>query len=278
MKTLRIITLYLLLYSITSSCTEQVDIEKYIKSQPTNTLVIEGLITDELKQHTVKLTRSGKALPDSPYEVVSEAEVTITDGTTIFILNELKDQPGVYQTDSLRGEVGKHYTLLVEINNATFEATDEMVPVLPFGQSEGIRLASNQPPKGYIQSPLIVFGSDAPNMITTRIDNPDPGAKYTQLDYYTFPGVDPDNILPKSVEATLSYNHGTQLTQLKYSLSREYYLFLRALLLETEYKGGVFGSVRSNVPTNVSNGGYGFFGAAAVIKRTGTVDENGQLR
>src|SRR5689334_20597271 len=111
MKTLRVITLCLLLYPIMFACTEQVDIEKYIKSEPSNTLVVEGLITDELKQHTVKLTRSGKALPDVPYGSVSGAVVMIRDGTSIFTLTEMTDQPGVYHTDSIRGEVGNRYTL-----------------------------------------------------------------------------------------------------------------------------------------------------------------------
>jgi hypothetical protein len=114
-------------------------------------------------------------------------------------------------------------------------------------------------------------------MLSIVIDNPRPDDKYTRLDYYTFPGVDPDDILPKPVDATLSYDEGTQLTQTKYSLSQEHYLFLRALLLETEYKGGIFGSVRSNVPTNLSHGALGFFGACAVIRRTGVIGKDGQL-
>jgi hypothetical protein len=258
-------------------CTEQVDLEDYLKSEPSETLVVEGLITNELKPHAIKLTRSGKALPDDPYQPVSGAQVTISDGTVVFDLTEDTDAPVIYLTDSIRGEVNQTYTLTVKINEEVYKASDTMIPVLQFGRPEGIRLAGTQLPRGYIQSPLIIFGSNAPAMVQTRIDNPQPNDKYTHLDYYAFPGVDPDNILPKSVEATLSYTEGTKLTQLKYSLSPEHYQFLRALLLETEYKGGVFGSVRSNVPTNVSNGGFGFFGACELLTRTGTIGKDGQL-
>lgn len=260
-----------------SACTEQVDLEDYIKSESTRVIVVEGLITDEFKPHQVRLTRSDKALPDSPYEPVSGAEVTISDGATLYYLTEDAVMPGNYLTDSIRGEVNKTYNLIIKLNGEIYSASDTMVPVLKFGAPEGIRLGSLNPPKGNIQSPLIVFGSNAPAMVQIRIDNPHPDSKYTQLEYYTFPGVDADNILPSAVDANLSYDEGTQITQTKYSLSQAHYFFLRALLLETEYKGGIFGSVRSNVPSNVDNGAFGFFGACAVIKRTGTIGKDGRL-
>jgi hypothetical protein len=259
-----------------SACVEQVDLEDFLPSQPSGRLVVEGLITNERKPHEVKLTRTGKALPDDPYEPVSGAIVSISDGTLVYTLTE--SAPGIYRTDSVRGEVNKTYTLRIVADGKTYEASDTMVPVLKFGQAEGIVLGSNHPPKGYVETPLIVFGSNAPAMVNIVIDNPKPDDKYVRLDYYTFPGVDPDYILPKYVDASLAYDEGTRLTQSKLSLSPAFYEFTRALLLETEYKGGLFGSVRANVPTNVSNGALGFFGACEKISRTGTIDKDGRLR
>ncbi|HEY5823301.1 MAG TPA: DUF4249 family protein [Cyclobacteriaceae bacterium] len=260
---------------VLNACVEQVDIEDYVKSKPSGMLVVEGLITNEFKPHYVKLTRTGKALPDEPYESVSGAEITIDDGTFSYPLTETS--PGTYETDSIRGEVNKAYTLTININGEVFTATDTMIPVLKFGQAEGIVMGSNTPPKGYVGTPLIVFGSSAPAMVSIEIGNPKATDKYTRLDYYAFPGVDPDDILPKYVEASLAYDEGTQLIQKKYSLSEPHYLFLRALLLETEYKGGIFGSVRANVPTNISGGASGFFGACEMIDRSGTIGKDGKL-
>jgi Domain of unknown function (DUF4249) len=267
-------TLALLLLTV-CSCVEQVDLEDYIQSKPSGRLVIEGMITNERKPHQVKLTRTGKALPDDPYEPVTGATLSISDGFTIYTLNEVT--PGIYLTDSLRGEVNKTYTLHIEVAGETYEASDTMVPVLKFSQAEGIVLGSNTPPKGYIETPLIVFGSNAPALVNIVIDNPKQDDKYTRLDYYAFPGVDPDYILPKYVEAALAYDEGTRLTQSKLSLSPAFYEFTRALLLETEYKGGLFGSVRANLPTNLSNGALGFFGVCEKISRTGTIGKDGKL-
>lgn len=260
-----------------SACVEQVDIEDYLKSEPSGRLVVEGIITNERKPHRVKLTRTGKSLPDDPYELVSGAEVSITDGTTVYLLTENATEPGSYFTDSIRGEANKTYRLTIALDGNVYEASDVMAAVTPFGRAEGIVLGSNNPPKGYVQTPLIVFGSTAPAMISIELDNPHPGDKYTRLDYYTFPGVHPDDFLPKYVDASLAYDEGTKLTQKKYALSEAHYQFLRALMLETEYKGGIFGSVRANVPTNLNNGAIGFFGACEMISRTGTIGKDGKL-
>jgi hypothetical protein len=265
----------LVLGLLLAGCVQQVNIEDYIASQSSGNLVVEGLITNEKTLHKIKLSRPGKAIPTEPYEPVSGAEVFISDGTLTHTLTE--QNPGVYITDSIHGEVNKTYTLTVIVNGVLYEATDTMLPVSSFGRPDGFVMGSRTPPRGYIQSPVIVFGSDAPAMLNITIDNPKPNDKYTELNYFTFPGVDPDHLLPKYVEASLPYDEGTQVTQAKYSLSQEHYLFLRAMLLETEYRGGIFGSVRANVPTNISGGAYGFFGACEKITRTGIVGNDGQL-
>jgi hypothetical protein len=280
MKLAYILSVSLVIGSLLNACVEQVEIEKYLKSKPSGTLAVEGLITNELRQHQVRLTRSGSAIPEGPYEPVSEAEVIITDGTQAYSLSETPSGSGIYLTDSIKGEINRIYVLTIKVNGEVYEASDVMLPIFQFTPTERVVLSPrpNHPGQGYIQTPLIVFGSNVPAMVSTHLDNPQPSDKFTRMDYYVFPGVDPDNILPSSVEATLSYEEGTRLTQRKYSLSHEHYLFLRALLLETEQNGGIFGSIRSNIPTNVSNGALGFFGASNMIERTGVIGPDGLLR
>jgi hypothetical protein len=256
------------------SCVEQVDINEYIDGRQSNSMVVEGMITNEYKRHEVKLTRTG-IVASEEYEAITGAEVTISDGIETFLLKE--DQEGIYLTDSIAGVEGRLYTLIVKYNSEIYTAEDTMVPVSSFGRADGFSMATNEPPSGYIQSPLIIFGSNAPVMLNIRIDNPKPDDKYTHFTYYAFPGIHPDYILPKYVDAFLSYTDGTSVTQTKYSLSEGHYNFLRALLLETEYNGGIFGSVRADVPTNINNGGRGFFAASATIRRTGVVGPDGRL-
>src|SRR5688500_8546715 len=88
-------------------CVDQVDINDYIEGKQSTRLVVEGLITNEYKRHMVKLTRTGKVATDH-YEPVSGAELTISDGTNIFLLIEI--EKGIYLTDSLQGFVGHNIT------------------------------------------------------------------------------------------------------------------------------------------------------------------------
>lgn len=256
-------------------CAEQVDINEYIQGKESNRLVVEGLITNEYKRHAVKLSRTGAVLTNT-YEPVTGAGVAITDGNNIFVLQE--DTAGVYLTDSLQGSIGQRYTLTITVDVTTYSATDEMVAPDAFGRADGIALSINNPPHGYIQSPLIVFGSNQPSVLNIAVNNPRPSDKYTNFTYYAFPGIHPDHLLPKYVEATLQFDEGTEITQTKYSMSEGYYEFTRAVLLETEYNGGVFGSVRADVPTNISNGALGFFAASAVAQRTGVIGPDGRFK
>jgi hypothetical protein len=96
-------------------------------------LVVEGMITDQNRVNTIKLSRSlllGKPLVRKP---VRGAVVTITDENGEF--TTLKESlPGSYSTDSakFRGRIGGLYSLNIRIINAVY-STDllEMKPVPP---------------------------------------------------------------------------------------------------------------------------------------------------
>jgi hypothetical protein len=96
-------------------------------------LVVEGMVTDQNRVNTIKLSRSlpvGKPLVRKP---VKGATVTITDENGV--IATLKETlPGNYSTDStkFRGRVGGQYSLNIRIINTTY-STDliEMKPVPP---------------------------------------------------------------------------------------------------------------------------------------------------
>ncbi len=251
-----------------SSCVEEISIEEYV-GEPSGTLVAEGLITNEKKSHYVKLTRTTNVIPKGQADPITGANVSVSDGDTIFLLTEKEIGSGVYLTDSIvKGEVGKTYTLTIVKDGKTYKATDKMEPPNDFVEYDLLSVYL-RPDKsgGYVNKLFTVaYGAYKPSMVSVEIVNPRPEDKYTEIWYYTFPGADVDNILPTPTES-LEFVSGTIFKQVKYSLSSEHYLFLRAVLLETKYVGGVLGSVRANVPTNISNGGLGFFGACSVKER-----------
>jgi hypothetical protein len=74
-------------------------------------LVVDGLVTDENKSYTVKLSRTLQDQNDTP-PMVSDATVFITDNAGNYCyLNNMGD--GIYKTDSsqFRGQTGKTYVL-----------------------------------------------------------------------------------------------------------------------------------------------------------------------
>ena len=66
-------------------------------------------------------------------------------------------------------------------------------------------------------------------------------------------------------KATVVFPRGSVVFRQKYSLHPSFATYLRALLMETEWQGGVFDEASSSLPTNISNGGLGFFAVCAVL-------------
>jgi hypothetical protein len=79
-------------------------------------LVVEGRFTDELKKHQLTLTLSENYFVNRHTTRVTDANVSITDGTNTYNYTETTT-PGIYETlDSVAGIVGINYTLNIELN------------------------------------------------------------------------------------------------------------------------------------------------------------------
>lgn len=100
-------------------------------------VVIDGMITDEPGPYTVTLSFTRNldidALSDSPLE---GAQVTIRSDA-----GETEDlvptgQPGVYQTTSIQGVVGRSYSILIRVRNKVYESLPEKLPAA--GQIDAI--------------------------------------------------------------------------------------------------------------------------------------------
>lgn len=101
-----------------SSCTEPYDTELdsgYVR------LVVQGSITNELKPHQVYLSKSADYFSNEAAPRVTGADVSISDGENTFYLSEISD--GIYETDTIAGEVGKTYTLTITTEGETYEAS-----------------------------------------------------------------------------------------------------------------------------------------------------------
>ncbi len=93
-------------------------------------LVIDGFITDDFGPHTIKISKSQPFTNDEVviFEKVQNAVVTITDDLGN-VTSLTMSGPGNYLTSSVfSGQIGRSYTLNVEVNGETYESTQQQIP------------------------------------------------------------------------------------------------------------------------------------------------------
>ncbi len=264
----------LLFALLATACVREIDLEN-VNGPPAGRLVVEGYFSTEAKPHPVRLTRTGPAFVTGAPVPVPGAAVTISDGERVFALAEHPAGSGLYVTaDSVRGVVGKTYTLTITLDGLTYTAADRMEPVAPFSEDDRVLIPDQylfgNPERGFtLEVPVARYGFAAAVQQTVGFVNPQ-GARdrgvNEQTVFYHFPGVEPDGLLPATAPP-LRFQRSDTLYQRRASMSEAYQRFSRALLIQAEYFGGVLGSVPADLPTNVSGGAVGFFAVSAVVSR-----------
>jgi hypothetical protein len=81
--------------------------------------------------------------------------------------------------------------------------------------------------------------------------------------FYTLPTVDVSEIFAPVVEQ-VSFPAGTMITERRYSLAPQHAEFVREMLMETSWQGGLFPMAAANVKSNLSAGAVGFFGVCSL--------------
>jgi len=274
---------------VCGSCLEPLDWTDDI--EPTNTIVVEGLITTEAGPHVVYLRRTQDVIAEGPGPGVEGAEVFIGDGESEFQLDEIA--PGIYQTDStIRGEVGKTYDLRIEFDGEVYSATANMIEAEPLEMLE-VRPWAGDPNNSdgfqYFEFTYRSnFGVPAPYNYSVNLRLPDNVKDYypenwdipqwitcvlssednvlRDSTYYLHPGLEPPALFADGESTYAGFTYGTVVTEKFYSMTPLHYTFIRAVMSESDWKGlGPFGYLPANVPTNISNGALGWFAASDVV-------------
>jgi hypothetical protein len=101
---------FLILLSTAVACIEPYEIND---SKPTNTLVVEAVISNQMKKHQVLLSRASASFNDKTLKREEGAVVTIADGEGS-VVSLTEERPGVYVTPEFAAEPGKSYTLHIK--------------------------------------------------------------------------------------------------------------------------------------------------------------------
>jgi hypothetical protein len=250
----------LLFVSLLFACEEKIDLE--IVSENTGLVVVEGMLTNERKSHLVRLTLPYQQQNTAPAPA-SGATVRVIEDNVVYALNEEPIGSGLYHTPQMRAVVGSKYILSIQYEGKAYFAEDSAVPVQPLQSLSYIQdnagYSLSLTPSGvdpnYIEH-AVNWASTSTCVATTDCE--------TKIMFYDLKTVDVNELFKPSKEE-FHFPKQSSIVRRKYSISTAYREFLRAMLSETEWRGGVFDVQRADVPTNLSKGAIGFFAVCSVV-------------
>jgi hypothetical protein len=263
----RILTI-LVLFLALSACEKQTDWS--LQESKLHAVVVDGIITDEVRTQSLRLTYSTDTLNEVPLPVVG-AQVIVSSNGNIYQFHESIADPGNYKSDSqFAGLPGQEYSLLVTDSNQVYSAKARMGSgignsfTFTYVRNTSTNLFQfNSGPDAYTtltpaMYELILDWSNVPGY-----QDADPDSTHARLYYYALTTLDVSELFAPAKEK-ISFPAGTLIIERRYFLTNEYAAYIRALLLETTWQGGYFSSATANMPTNLSNGAMGYFAASQV--------------
>ncbi|MCK5169859.1 MAG: DUF4249 domain-containing protein [Bacteroidales bacterium] len=281
MKNLIYIAIALIIF--TTACTESYDVEldsSYIR------LVVQGSISDELKAHQVSLSKSADYFSNRPADRVTGAIVTISDGENNFDLTEVSD--GLYETDTIAGEVGKTYTLTINSEGETYFSSCYLNYCAPIDSINFGYYDYGDYDEYYENIVYILLNALEPatlgnfylwNVYKNGVLESDTLNKvYFSDDVF----VNGNYIYDAMVQWVEDVSVGDTITLEMQSITKEYYDYIIQIMTETEWNAGPFGGPPANPKGNIievndnnndNDNPLGFFLAYSVELITDTVPE-----
>lgn len=261
----KLFTILILVLILAISCEEQ--LSWGLKNESSDLIVVEGVLTNENKQHLIKITRPHAELNQAS-EPVSGALVKILSGRGNVDAQEIPLGSGLYYTDSIIAITSFQYTLRIEYAGQTYTATAYQPAGEPLEPLQYSKTSNN-----YYKLEFTGSTSAIANYVEYYLDWEDvegcepPSDCRAKLIYYDLKNVDVHEQFKPEMEA-IEFPFGTTVVRRKFSVSDEYKEYLRGMLSETYWRGGVFDVFPANAPTNLSDGAIGFFAVSTVVSDT----------
>jgi hypothetical protein len=242
------------------SCEDKTDWDLNEKGRIT---VADCIITNELKQQELRLYESSGTL-NGTVTGISGATVTISDGVNEHLFTEDPDEPGHYLSQNpFRATLDITYRLVISYANRSDTAFAQMAAITPM-EALDIQASDSLFRVFYHESPSasmmeIYYDWSQDTEYTASY-----GSATASETFYTLNDIEAGNIFAPDRQV-IRFPHHTNIIRRKYSLSKTHQDFIRGLLLETDWRGGLFDAEPGNVPTNFHNGLHGWFGACMVL-------------
>jgi hypothetical protein len=262
-----ILPLILMVFLI--SCEEKIDWP--LDTNEPKVIVVEGVLTNERKAHEVKISSPMADINGTP-QPISGALVAIFNNDTAVSLREV--QPGRYLTDpKVRAVYGKRYRLYIIYQGQEYYGDSYMVKVGPLDT-----LSYHQVPGREFWYEMNLKETKKPSMVEIRLNwghlpgfrNLPAEQTRARIVYYTVKSIDVNKIF-KPAKERVPFPVGTRVYRRKYSMNPSQEDFIRTLMAETEWRGGLFDVQPGNVRTNLSEGAVGYFSVSAVVADTNLI-------
>jgi hypothetical protein len=242
-----------------------------LKNEVPEKIIVDAIITDEVKTHKIKLSYPVSELNQAPASVTG-AGVVISNEDSTWQLTEYPPNSGIYITpSSFFARLLKNYTLFISVDGKVYTAKTTMVSGSLFGELQYARNGDNN--LYYVDWVANAFNAENAAMWELLLDwSMVPG--YEHLDsldnharmlFYTLPTLDVSEVFAPQMQS-IFFPVGTNITERRYSLTPAHAEFIREMLLETNWTGGLFTVAPANVGTNLSDGAFGYFGACSVTE------------
>jgi hypothetical protein len=253
------------------SCEQVTDYE--FSTEELDFIVVNGTLTNEKKAHKIFINYPVNSLNETPRPVTG-ANLYVYDGDSLLTLEEDPAIPGVYKTDeNFSAVINSPYTLFIVTENDRYFASTYMLPVTPF---KPLNYAFDEEKQLFsIDSVNQAFDLDESAIYEVQIDwtNVDgydmieETEKKALLYYYTLSTIDISEVFAPEKEVVY-FPAGTTIVESKYSITPQHADFIRSMLLETEWRGGLFDVAQGNLKTNLSSGAFGYFSVSTVVRDT----------
>jgi hypothetical protein len=238
------------------------------KPQENGGLAVEAILTNELKNQEVMLSLSFSDLNGEPMPAAG-AQVRVSGTGETWLFPEDPAEAGRYVSQEVfAAQLFTPYFLEITWEGRTYKAEAQMVQVLPFqpltfspyGATDSVVIGNVPNLYSPHEQAFYIVDIDWSHLI------PDESSR-ARLFYYTFNTVDVSELF-RPPQETVPIPRGSVVVQSKYSLDPGFAAYIRALAMENEWQGGFFDEASASLPTNVSNGGHGYFGVCAVLRDT----------
>lgn len=248
------------------ACEEAVDWE--FQAGANEVLVVEAILTDEFIQQEIQLSLSYDNLNGLPTPVLG-ADVRVEANGISYRFSQDLEYPGRYRSEFPFAVLDDlPYELQVEWQGQFFTATTELsvvaplpaITFLPYENTDSLRIPNFAPIYNANQQAMYELNVDWSHLVGED-------SARAKLLYFTFSTINTGGLIRPAVD-TLAFPKGSIVVAKKFGLNPDFADYLRAMVLETQWRGSVFYGPAANLPTNIEGGALGFFSACAVLVDT----------